>query len=418
MRAEIIAVGTELLLGQIVNTNAQYLSEELAKIGIDVYFHTVVGDNRARLCEVIQQAQTRADLLVFSGGLGPTEDDLTKETVADIAGVPLEIHAESLRRMEQFFSSRGRTMTDNNRKQALVFAGGTVFLNDNGTAPGVALTSGAHHYVLLPGPPRELKPMFRNDVLPYLRSLLPAEEVVHSRVLRFFGIGESQLETEIVDIIRAQRNPTIAPLAKEGEVTVRLTAKASSAKEAEALMAETEKRIRARVGRYLYGVNDTSLADVVVDQLRTAKQTVAVAESCTGGLASHMLTQVPGSSAVFSGGIVCYSVGSKRQLLGVPEEVLATCGTVSETTARLLAEGAKDRFGSDYGIGITGVAGPDAVEDKPVGHVFIALARPTGETVVKLLKLAGLRPTIQANAAKQALFLLYKYFTHTLKNER
>lgn len=409
MRAEIIAVGTELLLGQIVNTNAQYLSEELAKLGINVYYHTVVGDNRTRLKDVIRQAEKRADVLIFTGGLGPTEDDLTKETVSEATGVPLQLHQPSLRALEAFFSRRGRQMTENNRKQAFAFTGGTVFHNENGTAPGLAVEVNGRHYVLLPGPPRELKPMFENDVRPYLRQLLPDEEVVHSRVLRFFGIGESRLETEILDLIHEQHNPTIAPLAKEGEVTLRLTARASNIQEAEALIDSTEEKIRRRVGQFLYGYGEVSLAQVVVNRLIETGRTLALAESCTGGLAANMVTSVPGSSAAFLGGVVCYSVESKRDWLGIPEAVMSEHGTVSEQTAMLLAENVKERISSDYGIGITGIAGPDAAEGKPVGTVYVGLALPDKPTVVKQLQLSGLRDTIQVNAAKQALFLLYKH---------
>lgn len=409
MRAEIIAVGTELLLGQIVNTNAQFLSEQLAKLGINVYYHTVVGDNRDRLKRVIVQAEQRAEVLIFSGGLGPTEDDLTREVVSEVTGVPLILHPPSLSALDDYFAKRGRQMTANNRKQAYAFEGGTVFANENGTAPGLALAAHDRHYILLPGPPRELQPMFARNVAPYLQRLLPRREVVHSRVLNFFGIGESQLETEIIDLIRKQHNPTIAPLAKEGEVTLRLTARAPSLPEAKALIASTEKDIRHRVGTYIYGTDDDSLAKVVVNNLLRSKKTVAVAESCSGGLLSHMVTAVPGSSAAFLGGIVCYSVTSKQDWLGVPASIIREHGTVSEVTAKHLAEQVKEKLATDYGISVTGVAGPDTIEDKPVGLVYVALARPDQPTIVKQLQLRGLRDTVQTGAAKQALFLLHKH---------
>lgn len=409
MRAEIISVGTELLLGQIVNTNAQFLSEELAKLGINVHYHTVVGDNATRLKQVIRQAETRADVMIFSGGLGPTDDDLTRESVSDVTGVPLVLHQPSLSRLGAFFDRRGRTMTANNRKQAFAFKDGVVFNNENGTAPGLAVKVHNRHYVLLPGPPSELKPMFYKQVLPYLHRLLPSEVVVHSRVLRFFGIGESRLETEIMDLIRNQHNPTIAPLAKAGEVTLRLTAKASTVQEAEALIEGPEKEIRRRVGQYLYGIDDTSLVEVVLKRLIELRRTVALAESCTGGLLANMMTSVPGSSKAFLGGFVCYSATSKQDWLGVPAADIRRFGTVSEEVARLLAENAKARISSDYGIGITGVAGPDAVEEKPVGLVYVALALPGKTTFVKQLQLYGLRETVQVNAAKHALHLLYQH---------
>lgn len=406
MRAEIIAVGTELLLGQIVNTNAQFLSAELAKLGIDVYYHTVVGDNPERLKHVIHQAEKRADVLIFSGGLGPTDDDLTRETVSEVTRIPLEMDRGILSRLEQFFHRRGSTMTENNRKQALVFKEGTVFPNENGTAPGLACQKDHRHYVLLPGPPSELKPMFDQRVLPYLRRLLPEEKTVYSRVLRFFGIGESRLETELMDLIREQDNPTLAPLAKEGGVTLRLTAKAVNVQEAVALIQRLETEIRRRLGHYLYGSGDQSLEEVVVERLMDIKRTVALAESCTGGLLAAMITSVSGSSKIFQGGIVCYSAESKRDWLDVPSSVLRAHGTVSEETARLLAENVKKHRSSDYGMAITGIAGPDPVEDKPVGCVYVGLARPDGPTIVKQLNLSGSRRKIQTNAANQALFLL------------
>lgn len=412
MQAEIIAVGTELLLGQIVNTNAQFLSQQLAGIGINVHFHATVGDNPKRLEKIIRQAEARADILIFTGGLGPTEDDLTKETVSDVTGVPLELHRPSLSRLEAYFNKRGRKMTDNNRKQAYVFVDGTVFHNENGTAPGLAVKAHGRHYILLPGPPRELKPMFSKHVLSYLKELLPEETVVHSRVLRFFGIGESQLETEIAHIIRKQHNPTIASLAKEGEVTLRLTARARTVQEAESLIERPEKEIRKIVGRHLYGTGDTSLAEAVVKRLADLDRRVALAESCTGGLLAHMITSVPGSSAVFPGGIVCYSRQSKADWLGVPDAVMKEHGTVSEPVARRLAENVRDRLNSDYGIGITGVAGEEPVEGKPSGLIYIGLALPGKSAEVHRLQLAGLRHRIQTQAAKQALFMLFQQIKH------
>lgn len=409
MRAEIIAVGTELLLGQIVNTNAQYLSEQLAKLGVNVYYHTVVGDNRKRLKQVIHQAEQRADVLIFSGGLGPTEDDLTREIVSEVTGVPLLLHPPSLSALDIYFAKRGRQMTANNRKQAFAFEGGTVFANENGTAPGLAMAANNRHYILLPGPPRELQPMFDKGVRSYLQRLQPHQEIVHSRVLNFFGIGESQLETEIIDLIRKQHNPTIAPLAKEGEVTLRLTARATTIAEAEELISSTERDIRRRVGTYIYGTDDDSLAKVVVNKLLRANKTLAVAESCSGGLLSNMVTAIPGSSAAFLGGIVCYSVTSKQDWLGVPAAIIREHGTVSEVTAKHLAERVKGKLATDYGIGVTGIAGPDAIEDKPVGLVYVALARPDQSTIVKALQLRGLRDTVQTSAAKQALFLLHTH---------
>lgn len=405
MRAEIIAVGTELLLGQIANTNAQFLSQKLAEIGIGVYFHTVVGDNAERLTQVIRLAAGRSDLVIFTGGLGPTQDDLTKETVAEHVGVELVTDRPAMQHIEDFFLQRGIVMTENNRKQALVLAGSHVFANDFGMAPGMAIRHDSTTFVLLPGPPSELYPMVERYVMPYLTSLLPEQQVFHSRVFRFYGIGESALEERLLDLIEKQDNPTIAPYAKEFEVTLRVTARAATAEEGEALILPVENEIRNRVGQYIYGTGeDSSLHQVLVEELRTRGESIACAESCTGGTVASLITSVPGSSAVFRGGIVCYTNEVKNQVLGVPEEVLDTDGAVSETTAKLLAEQVREKLGSTYGVSVTGVAGPDPSEGKPVGLVYVGIAAEGLPTVVKELRLAGKRRAIVGRAAKFALF--------------
>ncbi|KNB72804.1 competence/damage-inducible protein A [Brevibacillus reuszeri] len=405
MRAEIIAVGTELLLGQIANTNAQFLSQKLADIGVGVYFHTVVGDNMERLLQVIRLAASRSDLVIFTGGLGPTQDDLTKESVAQHVGVGLETNLEAMKRIEDFFLQRGIVMTENNRKQALVLAGSHVFSNDFGMAPGMAIRHDSSTFVLLPGPPSELYPMVERHVMPYLIGLLPQKQVFHSHVLRFYGIGESALEEHLLDLIEKQDNPTIAPYAKEFEVTLRITARASSTEEGEALILPVEKEIRDRVGQYVYGMGeDSSLHDVLVTELGQRGETIACAESCTGGTLASLITSVSGSSAVFGGGIVCYTNEVKHQVLGVPEEVLHTVGAISEETAKLLAENVRVKLGTTYGVSVTGVAGPDPSEGKPVGLVYVGIAAEGKPTVVKELRLAGRRHAIVGRAAKFALF--------------
>ncbi|GAB7388323.1 competence/damage-inducible protein CinA [Bacillaceae bacterium] len=408
MKAEIIAVGTELLLGQIANTNAQFISQKLAEIGVGVYFHTVVGDNAQRLAQAVEIARKRADLLIFTGGLGPTKDDLTKETVAGLIGRTLVTDEAAMGKIEAFFRRRGTRMTENNRKQALVIAGSRVLPNEVGLAPGMALTVDGKSYMLLPGPPRELMPMFETYGIPFIRSLFPGSQVFHSQVLRFCGIGESALEEQLLDLIESQTNPTIAPLAKEGEVTLRLTARAASRAEAERLLHALERQIRERVGRYIYGVNEDTLEKVVVGKLRERGERVSVAESCTGGLVSHLLTSVPGSSSAFAGSVVCYTNESKEKQLGVPRETLAASGAVSEETARLLAENVRQTFASAYGVSVTGVAGPETVENKPVGLVYIAVAAADGPTRVRRFHLAGNREVIQWRAAKQALYELWQ----------
>jgi len=402
MKAEIIAVGTELLLGQIANTNAQFLSQKLAEVGVNVYYHTVVGDNYERLSSVIRETSSRSDLIIFTGGLGPTKDDLTKETVADFLGKQLVTDSLAMERINAFFQQRGIKMTENNRKQALVVEGSTVFNNDHGMAPGMAVSHNQKTYILLPGPPSELYPMFNQYVFPYLVSLRPDKQVFHSKVLRFFGIGESALEESIIDLIDGQTNPTIAPYAKEFEVTLRITAKAATADEAEKLIVPVEQEIRNRVGQYIYAVGELSLHEVLVNELSAHKETVAVAESCTGGYLSSQITSVPGSSAVFSGGVVCYTNQVKHVLLGVPMDVLESDGAISERTAALLAENVRARFHTTYGISITGVAGPDSAEGKPVGLVYIGIASEGKPTEVKMLQLAGRRQAIIGRAAKFA----------------
>ncbi|WP_411501710.1 competence/damage-inducible protein A [Brevibacillus centrosporus] len=405
MRAEIIAVGTELLLGQIANTNAQFLSQKLAQIGVGVYFHTVVGDNSERLLQVIRLAAERSDLVIFSGGLGPTQDDLTKETVAAYVGVDLVTDANAMKYIEDFFTQRGIVMTENNRKQALVLAGSHVLPNDFGMAPGMAIRHDSTTFVLLPGPPSELYPMVDRYVMPYLIDLLPEKQVFHSRVFRFYGIGESALEERLLDLIEKQDNPTIAPYAKEFEVTLRVTARAATAEAGEALILPVEKEIRDRVGQYIYGTGeDSSLHEVLINELRKRGESIACAESCTGGTVASLITSVPGSSSVFRGGIVCYTNEVKNQVLGVSEEVLATEGAVSEQTAKLLAENVREKLGTTYGVSVTGVAGPDSSEGKPVGLVYVGIAAEGLPTVVKELRLAGRRQAIVGRAAKFALF--------------
>jgi nicotinamide-nucleotide amidase len=404
MRAEIIAVGTELLLGQIANTNAQFLSQKLAEIGINVFYHTVVGDNAERLMQVIRSAASRSELILLTGGLGPTQDDLTKETVAEHLGINLVTDACAMDRIAAFFAQRGITMTENNRKQALVLADSVVFPNDNGMAPGMAYRDMNHTYVLLPGPPSELYPMVDSYVMPYLMGLRPDNQVFHSKVLRFYGIGESALEEMLLDLIEQQSNPTIAPYAKEFEVTLRITARAADTAEADALIAPVEAEIRNRVGQYVYATGDTSLHEVFVQTLMERKESVACAESCTGGTLASLITSVSGSSNVFRGGMVCYSNEAKVQMLDVPSAVLEGHGAISEETARLLAENVRRKMGTTYGIGITGVAGPNTVEEKPVGLVYIGISREGEPTIVKPIQLAGRRQAIIGRAAKFALF--------------
>ncbi|TLS37397.1 competence/damage-inducible protein A [Pseudalkalibacillus caeni] len=407
MNAEIIAIGSELLLGQIANTNAQYLSRKLADIGINVYYHTVVGDNSERLKQVITTAKSRSDLLIFTGGLGPTKDDLTKETIADAAGRNLVYDEKAMSAITGYYKKVNKKMSDNNKKQALVIEGATVFNNDTGMAPGIGFLEGETHYILLPGPPKEMKPMFSNYVEPYLKQTVNHSERIVSRVLRFFGIGESLLETKLEDLIERQSNPTIAPLAGDWEVTLRLTAKETSAEKTAVLLDEAETEIQRRVGDFFYGYGETSLAIETVELLKERKLTVAAAESLTGGLFSKEVTDVSGVSSLFKGSFVCYTNEAKKQL-HVPDKLLQDFGAVSEECAKELAENARKQLNADIGISFTGVAGPDKSEGKEVGTVYIGLSTET-DLAVHSLQLAGNRESIRARTVKHGFFDIMKH---------
>ncbi|AIM17740.1 damage-inducible protein CinA [Bacillus sp. X1(2014)] len=409
MNAEIIAVGSELLLGQIVNTNARFLSQQLAGLGIDVYYHTVVGDNPDRLKSAIKIAESRSKIIIFTGGLGPTKDDLTKETIARHIGTKLVMNNEALETIEQYFKRTNRVMTENNRKQALILEGSQVLPNDHGMAPGMVLKSGGHIYMLLPGPPKEMEPMFLNYGSKALALLTGVKEHIVSRVLRFFGIGEAALETEILDIIDEQKNPTVAPLAGEGDVTLRLTAKHRDVMKAQAMLDEVEAKIRQRVGQFIYGYENTTLFFELANVLKERKWTITSAESLTGGLFQQEITSISGASSIFKGGIVCYSNEIKRDIVQVKQETLETYGAVSEECARELAENVVKIFGTDIGISFTGVAGPDELEGKPVGTIFIGIALKGRPSIVEKIKLSGSRGANRNRAVRYGCYFLLKY---------
>ncbi|MGV3488317.1 MAG: competence/damage-inducible protein A [Tuberibacillus sp.] len=373
MNAEIVAVGTELLLGQIANTNAQFISERLAEAGINVYYHTVVGDNPERLKQVLNIARSRSDIIIMTGGLGPTKDDLTKEVIAESLSRKLVIDQDAMKSIEEYYEKTGRKMTENNRKQALVVEGSRILENKNGMAPGMIITDDDKTYVLMPGVPSEMKLMFVEQVIPYFSEKSDAS--LYSRVLRFFGIGESALETKLIDLIEKQSNPTIAPYAKQGEVTIRLTAVHKNRESAEKLLDETEALIKERVGDTLYGYGDeTSMAEVTFKLLKKHAKTLAAAESLTGGLYSKQITNFSGSSEVFFGGIVSYTNQVKEHILHVPRTILDNEGAVSAACAEKMAHHARHMLGSDLGISFTGVAGPGTSEGKAVGTVYIGLS--------------------------------------------
>ncbi|MDQ0198633.1 competence/damage-inducible protein A [Neobacillus ginsengisoli] len=409
MNAEIIAVGSELLLGQIVNTNARFLSQQLAVLGINVYYHTVVGDNPDRLKSAIEIAEQRSNLIIFTGGLGPTKDDLTKETIARHIGKNLVMDQTALESIEHYFKKTNRIMTENNRKQALVLEGSKILPNDHGMAPGMVVEGDGIIYMLLPGPPKEMEPMFSQYGANAISLQYDAKEKIVSRVLRFFGIGEAALETEIIDLIDNQSNPTIAPLAGDSEVTLRLTAKHIDPDSANTMLDEVEKAINKRVGKFFYGYDNTSLMKELTKCLKNKNLTLAAAESLTGGLFQEELTGIPGASSVLKGGVVCYSPEVKQQVLGVKQETIEKYGVVSEQCAIELAENAAGLISTDIGISFTGVAGPDELEGKPVGTVYIGIAIKGRPTIVEKLNLGGTRAANRIRSVKFGCYFLLRY---------
>lgn len=405
---EIVTTGTELLLGEILNTNGQYLAERLNAYGFNVFYQTTVGDNRERLTAVLQQAMARADLVITTGGLGPTQGDITKEVTAEVLALPMYLNAEVMARIENYFIFRGICMTGNNKRQAMIPERAFILDNDNGTAPGIWLDHAAGIIVNLPGPPRELKMMFETKLLPRLLQHYGVQGVIHSRILRFVGIGESILEEKIADLIAKQGNPTIALYARQGELIIRLTAKAGTVEAADVLIDRLEDAIRQRVGRYMYGTDSDSLPLVVGQALTDKQHSVSCAESCTGGLVTSMLTDIPGSSDYVLGSIVAYSNAVKQQLVGVRAESLLQHGAVSETVALEMAQGVRQLFQTTYGVGITGIAGPGgATPEKPVGLVYLAVAGPEGATCVYRHQFTGSRQDIKYRTAMMALAHLF-----------
>ena len=407
MKAEIIAVGTELLLGDILNTNAQYLSKELATLGIEVYYQCVVGDNPKRLEETIETAFSRADLIITTGGLGPTEDDLTKETATKYFGEELILDEKALEHMKQFFDRSGRIMTENNKKQALVpKENGTVLYNANGTAPGIIIEKNEKIMVMLPGPPHEVTPMFEKQVRPFLEN--KQEDTFISRILRVANVGESTMETLVKDIMDAQDNPTVAPYAKDGECILRITAKAKTEEEAEKLIDPVANALVERLGKSVYAQGETTMELVVLDLLKEKNKTVAVAESCTGGLVVERLIRCAGASQFVVEGCVTYSNQAKINRLGVKAETLANHGAVSAEVAKEMAEGMAKTSGADIGIALTGVAGPDGgTEQTPVGLVYMGISYG-GEVKVREYRFGGKRNKIRDRATYQALDWLRK----------
>lgn len=402
MTVEIICVGTELLLGNILNTNAAYLAEQSAGLGLSCYYQSVVGDNRARLAEAVRTAVGRSDIILMSGGLGPTQDDLTKETVAEVLSLSLVEDENTRQRIARYFEKKGMEVTDNNWKQAQVPKGCLVLDNENGTAPGMIVEVGGHHIILMPGPPGELKPMFENSVRPYLQKFTTG--VIFSQTVKICGVSESLVETRIEDLLAGQDNPTIAPYARQGEVHLRVTAKAADEKEAKKLIKPIVRELKARFGGDVYSTDaDTTLEKSVVDLLLAANLSVTTAESCTGGMLAGRLINVAGISESYKSGYVTYSNKAKRHMLGVKKSTLAKCGAVSEKVAGEMARGAALFTKSDVAVAVTGIAGPDGgTKEKPVGLVYIA-CQVCGKLTIREYRLSGGRMKIRESAVSCAL---------------
>ena len=407
--AELLAVGTELLLGNIANTNAQVLSESLSALGVNVFWHTVVGDNPERLREALDIARRRCDIIITTGGLGPTYDDLTKQTICAAFGKPLVLHPDILEDIRAFYESSLHTpMPENNTQQAELPEGCVVFDNPVGTAPGCAFEADGVHVLMLPGPPHEMETMLRRHAEPYLRKL--SREVIVSRDIMTFGMGESSIDQLLHDKMAHMTNPTLATYAKPSEVRLRATAKAAAEEEAQAMLNPVWEMVRETLGDIVYGVDISGLAECCHAHLLRRNMTLATAESCTGGLVAEKLTALPGASAVYRGGVVSYWTSVKAEVLRVPQDILDAYGPVSEACARAMAEGVRRITGADLGVSVTGAAGPDPDErGVSVGIVYIGLAAPEG-TFCRALDLGRRRrDRIQGLAANHALDVVRRY---------
>ena len=406
MVVELVSVGTELLLGNIVNTNARYLSEKCAMLGLSVYYQTTVGDNEERLAEVIKTALNRSDIVILNGGLGPTEDDLTKETCAKVMGLPLVTDQHTEERLKEYYKGRKKEdLPESNWKQAVIPERAVVFDNGNGTAPGLVVEQNGKTVILVPGPPNELYPMMEKQICPYLQK--KNEEVILSQMVKICGFGESKVEEMILDLIDKQTNPTLATYAKQGEVHLRVTARAATEEEAKKLLKPMVKEIKKRFGEAVYTTDEKeTLTDVVVKLLKKHELTVTTAESCTGGLLAGTLVGVPGVSEVFREGFVTYSNKAKRKLLDVSKSTLKKYGAVSAQTAKEMAKGGVFATDADICVAITGLAGPDgATPEKPIGLVYIACYM-NDKVHVEDFRFKGDRQKIRERSVVQALDVL------------
>lgn len=410
MITELISVGTEILLGNIVNTNSAYLSEKCAQLGLSVYYQTVVGDNEERMKSVIKTALDRSDVIILTGGLGPTEDDLTKEVTAEVMGFTLieDAHTKELleKYMKQYEANNPqRRITKNNYKQAMVPQGALILDNHNGTAPGLILEKNGKTAILLPGPPNEMKPMFEEYVFPYLRKKQP--EIIYSQMIKICGIGESQVAEDIDDLIKNQDNPTVAPYAKTGEVHLRVTAKGENEKECKKMIKPVVRELKVRFGKNIFATDENkTLEEAVVDMLKDQQLTLALAESCTGGAVAARIVNVPGASDAFTHGYVTYSNRAKRKCLGVKKSTLKTEGAVSAKCAKEMAKGGCFVSGADICLSVTGLAGPDGgTEETPVGTVFMGCCY-NSQVITREYHFTGNRSKIREQATAHALALL------------
>ncbi len=396
MNAEILAIGTELLMGQIANTNAQFITARLSELGVNVHYHTVVGDNAERLKESLTLAFSRSDCVIMTGGLGPTYDDMTKETVAEYFNMPLKMDEVALNQITEYFKSRGRVMSESNKKQALIPEGAITLYNKFGTAPGVLIEKDGKIAVMMPGPPREMKPMFTEYLIPFLEE--KSGVTVKSDFIRIFGIGEAEAESKITHLTSCD-NPTVAPYVNPGELSLRISARAKTKDEAEAMIAPVKKELYDIFGDMIYGEGLTySLPECVLELLREKKLTFSSAESCTGGMIASAITDLPGSSEVFLYGAVTYANSAKVMAVDVSPETLEKYGAVSEETVLQMARGVRLKSGSDIGVSTSGIAGPTGgTPDKPVGTVWIAISTEKCEKAIKLF-IPGARDRVR-NAA-------------------
>lgn len=408
IRTEIVAVGTELLLGQISNTNAQWISEKLAAAGINVFHHSVAGDNLNRVKEQFQHSASRSDVIIVTGGLGPTEDDMTREAFQQIANLDIIEHGPSMTKIEAYYNKRKVKMTSNNRKQARIFAGADVLENNAGMAPGMVVSHQSKTWIFLPGVPGEMKQMMTNQVIPYLRKLSGDNTVIKSTMLRFVGIGESHLEDQLSGIIKNQRNPTIAPLAQSEGVAIRVTAKAETDEAANVLIDRAKDEILAKVGEYYYGSDEQSLEEKVFTMLLNKHRSIGAAESLTGGMFTEKLISVEGASEVCKGGLVCYDTKVKENVLHVSSDTIRNVGTVSEECAVEMAENISQLLDADIGISFTGVAGPKSVEGQPAGTGYIAVVNGSENKLVKKFTFQGDRQMVQQRAVLKGFELLKK----------